>query len=447
MSGGGRSRRVAEFVSGLRWENVPADVRAQTIRCVLDLCGTALAGSRTEVAGITASYALEAHGPGPCTIVGADSRCTPAGAALANGFAASALDIDDGYRPVKGHPGAVVFPAVLAAAERAGSSGTGFLAALVAAYEVSLRAGLILHPLYGFYHGSGSWGPIGAAAGAARLLGCNPEEIRHALGIAEFNAAMTPEMRSVDDPSMLKDGIGWGAMTGVSSAQLAGRGFTGIPSLFDEDDSEPPLSEDLGSEYLLPGLYFKLHACCRWAQPAVEGALAAARELGVGARDIARVRVHTFEAATHLRAAAPRTTEEAQFSLPWPVACALIDGEVGPDQVQGPALEDPARRALAARIECSQDPALEEAFPAKALAWVEVEASDGSSARSEIVAAQGDAETRLSDEDLTRKFKRLVEPVLGPGRTGQLIDAIHELPRAPNLRALTRLLHSGNQDR
>ncbi len=435
-----RSRRVAGFARELRWDEIPATVQEQVVRCVLDLCGAALAGSRTPVAQAVSSYASEAYGCGSCTVIGASSRSTPTGAALTNGFAASALDIDDGYRPVKGHPGAVVFPTVLAAAEETGASGPEFLTALVVAYEVSMRTARILHGLYDFYHGSGAWGPVGAAAGAARLFGCDVEEIRHALGIAEFHAPITPEMRSVDHPSMLKDGIGWGALSGLASAQLASHGFTGIPSLFDENDSGPALVESLGSEYLTLGLYFKLHACCRWAQPAVEGTLAAVSELNVEARDIARVRVHSFEAATHLTSTAPRTTEEAQFSLPWPVACALIDGEVGPDQVLEHALEDPTRRALAARVECFQDPELEKVFPAKALAWVEVEASNGRVARSKVLAAQGDAEACLSDTELTRKFRRLAEPVLGSGRTGELADSIQELPQAPSLDAFTRLL-------
>ena len=442
-----RSRRVAEFARGLHWNEIPEDVQKQAVRCALDLCGAALAGSRTPVARTVTSYALEAHGPGSCIVIGTDSGATPTGAALANGFSVSALDIDDGYRPVKGHPGAVVFPAVLAAAEETGTSGPEFLAALVVAYEVSMRAGLILHGLYGFYHGSGGWGPVGAVAGAARLYDCSTGEIRHALGIAEFHAPITPEMRSVDNPSMLKDGIGWGSMAGVASAQLAAHGFTGIPSLFDEDGSEPAFVESLGSEYLIPHLYFKPHACCRWAQPAVEGALAAARELDVAAEDVARVQVHTFEAATHLRCTAPRTTEEAQFSLPWPVACALIDGEVGPDQVLEHTLEDPERRALASRIECFQDPELEEAFPERALAWVEIEASDGRTARSKVLTARGEAEARPSDEEITQKFGRLVEPVLGPGPTEELADSIRELPQAPNLNALTSLLRSGRQER
>lgn len=437
---GPHSRSVAEFARDLRWNDLPADVRDQAVRCTLDLCGAAVAGSRTSVARITASHALETHGSGPHTIIGSEAGGTSAGATLANGFAASALDIDDGYRPVKGHPGAVVFPAVLAAAESAGASGTRFLTALVVGYEVSMRAGLTLHRLYDFYHGSGAWGPVGAAAGAGSLLGYDTERIRHALGIAEFHAPMTPEMRSIDHPSMLKDGIGWGAMVGLSSAKLAGKGFTGIPSLFDEEEADPASIESLGHEYLIRDLYFKPHPCCRWAQPAVEGALAAARELDVNAEEISRIRVHTFEAATRLRSTAPRTTEEAQFSLPWPVACALIDGVIGPDQMLEQALTDPTRQALAARVETVHDPELERAFPAQALARVEIEASDGRRARSEVMAAQGDAEARPSDEEFTGKFESLAEPVLGSGRAAELTRAIQTLPEAADLDTLTALL-------
>jgi 2-methylcitrate dehydratase PrpD len=239
MNSGPRTRRVAEFVHDLRWVDIPEDVQAQAIRCVLDLCGAAVAGSRARVARIAAAYALGAHGSGTATIIGTDGGSTAVGAALANGFAASALDVDDGYRPVKGHPGAVVFPALLAAVEQAASTGADFLTGLVVAYEVAMRAGRILHPLYGFYHGTGAWGPIGAASGAPRLLGCTREQTWHALGIAEFHAAMTPEMRSVDCPSMLKDGIGWGAMVGLGAALLAAHGFTGIPSLFDTTSPTP----------------------------------------------------------------------------------------------------------------------------------------------------------------------------------------------------------------
>src|SRR3712207_9138577 len=118
MEAGPRTWRVVEFARSVRWEDLPPRVRSQAIRCVLDLCGAAVAGSGTQVAHSAVSYALYAHGNGPSTIIGTSATSTPVGAALANGFAASALDVDDGYCPVKGHPGAVVFPAVLRSEER-----------------------------------------------------------------------------------------------------------------------------------------------------------------------------------------------------------------------------------------------------------------------------------------------------------------------------------------
>lgn len=439
MDTASQTKRVAEFVQDVHWEDLPADVQAQTIRCVLDLCGDALAGSRTKVAQLMADHAIDAYGSGTATVIGANAGSTPVGAALANGFAASALDLDDGYRPLKGHPGAVVFPAVLAAAEEANSTGAELLTALAIGYEVAMRVGLILHPLYNFYHGSGAWGPIGAAASAARLLGCDAERIWHALGVAEFHAPITPEMRSADHPSMLKGAIGWGAMVGLSSAQMAARGFTGVPSLFDQEgagSAGSDLVESLGREFLMRRLYFKPRACCRWAQPAVEGALTAARELGVQSDGIARVRVHTFEAALHLRSTAPRTTEEAQLSLPWPVACALVDNAVGPDQVLEHGLADPARRALAARVEMVQDPEIERSFPDQALAWVEIEVSDGRRARSRVLAARGDADEPLPDAELVGKFRNLSDPALSPDRAEELVSAIQTLPGAASLGAL-----------
>jgi len=432
--------RVAEFVRDARWEDLPADVRAQSVRCVLDLLGSAVAGSRTKVERLIAEHARVAYGVGTMTIIGAGFRSTPVGAVLANGFAANALDLDDGYRPLKGHPSAAVVPAALSAEQHVGASGAEFLTAVAVGLEVAMRAGAVLHRLYDFYHGTGSWGPIGAAAGAAHLLASDTEMIWHALGVAEFHAPMTPEMRSVDHPSMLKDGIGWGAMTGLASAQLAARGFTAIPSLFDAQEAGSALVESLGREYLMRDLYFKPYACCRWAQPAVKGALLATAGLGVKSAEIARVLVHTFEAATHLLCTSPRTTEEAQFSLPWSVACALTRDAVGPEEVLEGGLEDPELRALASRVDMVRDPELDSLFPDQALARVEIETSDERRCVSEIVSAPGDAGNAPSDDELADKFKKLATPVLGPEQATELLSCIRELPEGADLSSLLRWL-------
>ena len=144
----------------------------------------------------------------------------------------------------------------------------------------------------------------------------------------------------------------------------------------------------------------------------------------------------------HLHVTAPRSTEEAQFSLPWPVACALVDGAVGPEQVLDDALADPVRRGLAERVEMVHDPELEKAFPARALSWVELETRDGRRARSGVVAAPGDVETPLSDEEAEGKFHSLVDPVFGARRGDALAEEVRRLPTAENLRGLTARLRA-----
>src|SRR5205085_8586782 len=106
------------------------------------------------------------------TLLAGGRTVSTVGAALANGFAANALDLDDGHRLVKGHPGSCLLPALLAAAEQQpGLTGAEFLTAFVVGYEGAIRAGLIRHALYTPMHSSGSWGAIGAAGAAGKVMG------------------------------------------------------------------------------------------------------------------------------------------------------------------------------------------------------------------------------------------------------------------------------------
>ncbi|HWU36931.1 MAG TPA: MmgE/PrpD family protein, partial [Candidatus Acidoferrum sp.] len=224
-------QRIADFVLGLQWDAVPTEVRRQTRRCLLDLLGCAVAGTSTRVTGSVRRFALQMGGEPEALVLGSDRRLPLPWAVLVNAFATSALDADDGYRLVKGHPGAFVFPATLAAAQKASSTGREFLEALIVGYEVGMRAGLASHAHYPYYHGSGSWGGLGACAAAARLLRTETSVLMDALGIAGYHSAITPMMRGIDVPAMVKDGIGWGAMTGVTALLLAEEGFSGTPSL------------------------------------------------------------------------------------------------------------------------------------------------------------------------------------------------------------------------
>jgi 2-methylcitrate dehydratase PrpD len=347
---------------------------------------------------------------------------------------ANALDIDDGYRNVKGHPGACALPPLLAAAEvTGGCTGRNFLTALVIAYELGIRAGLIRHATYDCYHSSGSWGAVAGAAAAGRLLGLSSDQIRHAMGAAEYHAPIAPMMKGIATPSMGKDSIGWGAMVAVLSALMAKIGFTGITPLFD-DAPDAILVENLGAKWEILDLYYKPYAACRWAQPAVAGVLSIVRENHLTPAQITAIRVRTFEAATRLPNTPPVDTEAAQYNLAFPVAAALLDGEVGPSQVLPPRLSDPDLNSLLDRVRVEAAPEFEAEFPAKAPAEVIVETMTGQVFRSGRREAPWEPPDNLpTDAELAEKFSWLAEPVIGPVPAKVLCESIWRADRWPNL--------------
>jgi 2-methylcitrate dehydratase PrpD len=412
-------------VTDLEWRNLPPEVRHQAKRCLLDASGALIAGMETPVGALMTAFAERHFRGDEATIVVSGKRISSVGATLANGFAGNALDIDDGFRLVKGHPGACILPVLLAASEIAeGCSGEAFLAALVAGYEVAIRAGLIRHATYQTYHASGSWGAVGGAAAAGKLLGLTQEIIRHAMGIAEYHAPIAPMMKGIASPSMVKDGIGWGAMVAMSSTLLAREGFTGIEPLL----SDTPRSEwisDLGSRYEILNLYFKPYAACRWAQAPIEGALKLLRTHRLSIEKIHSIHVRSFVAAVALSRAHPRDTEEAQYNLAYPVAAALIDGEVGPGQVLPPRIHDRSILDLADRVTVEVDDDHQRVFPTKARAEVIIQTTDGRTLRSGTVEANWEPPDSLpTDNELHEKFRWLVEPVLGVQKARDLANLI-----------------------
>jgi len=428
------------FALGTLWEDLPPEIQHQSKRCLLDTLGALVAGSQTPVAFIMRKTVREQFGGDQATLVVSGERVSAAGAALANGFFSNALDIDDGYRNIKGHPGACALPPLLAAAELVTEcSGREFLVALVIAYELGIRAGVIRHATYPVYHSSGSWGAIAGAAAAGRLLGLDAQKLWHALGAAEYHAPIAPMMKGIDTPSMGKDSIGWGCMVAILSALMARDGFTGIGPLFD-DAPDPQWVASLGKKYEILNLYFKPYAACRWGQPAVAGALKIVRENRLRPDQIRRIRVRTFEAATRLPQGPPRDTEAAQYSLSFPVAAALLDGEVGPAQVLPPRLQAPELLSLLDRVSTEIAPEYEAEFPAKAPAEVVVETADGGVFRSGRIEALWEPPATLpSDQELEDKFRWLVKPVLGPRLCDQLVSTIWTMENRPDARILIQL--------
>jgi len=433
---------VPAFVRGLSFEHLPDAAVASARRSLLDLIGVAAAASATPAAGIAKAYAAtQLCGSDRSARILLDGRRAGlAGAAFAGAATIDSLDGHDGHVLTKGHSGVVVLPALLSLIDgaqpgeaAADIDGREFLACLVLGYEIATRAGIALHATVRDFHCSGAWNALGCAAIAARLLGFDRERTRHALGVAEYFGPRGQILRACDYPSMVKDGSSWGAHAGVSAALLARDGFTGAPALTIERDDAAPFFGDLGTRWRICEQYFKAYPVCRWAQPAIEAALEVQRANDLAAEDIAGIAIESFREAVALgsQCAMPRATDEAQYSLPFPVAAALVFGRVGADEVDATGLGDPQVARLVAVTTAVEDAGFSDRFPAERWARVRITRRDGRTLVSHPACARGNPENPLSDDELRAKFRELAVPALGEARAVRIERAVDRLALDP----------------
>jgi 2-methylcitrate dehydratase PrpD len=329
------SRSYLDFIHQLKFDELPEKLIQKAELTLLDTCAVAAAGSRMRAAAIMKKFAIrnfaysdiqpatESASLGKSRTLFDGRSISPGGAALAAGQAADSMDAHDGYYEVKG--------------AHISASGKEVLVAWVLAQELAIRFGCAVQStLPDVYIPSGLMGAIGIAALGSRLLGLDSDQTRHALGIAELHAPRIQTntgWRVTLHPSMLKDTIAWGAMAGVNATLLAMDGFSGAPCGILEDAGLQHHFEALGEEWKCLHLYMKPVPCCRYAIPAVRATLQLmAKERkhrrsdapGIHPEDVKEIQVTTFRQACLLGCdiRVPRTAEEAQYHVAWPVAAA-----------------------------------------------------------------------------------------------------------------------------
>jgi 2-methylcitrate dehydratase PrpD len=226
----------------------------------------------------------------------------------------------------------------------------------------------------------------------------------------------------------------------MTAALLAKDGFTGAPALTVEREDAFAFWRDLGTRWRIKEQYFKAYPVCRWAQPAVEAALTLQRAHGFAADEIATISIESFREAVALgsQCLMPRTTDEAQYSLPFPVAAALRFGAIGAREVDAFGLGDAGVSRLVAATEAIEDAEFSRRFPAERWARVRIALADGRKLVSQPAQARGSAENPLSDHELREKYRSLAEPVLGSARAVSIERSVDAL--ADDREALRNLL-------
>ncbi|SAL09877.1 MmgE/PrpD family protein [Caballeronia peredens] len=414
------------FIHELSFDVLPQKVIDQAKLCVLDLLGVAWAGRTTALSRIAHDHAAEFFAAGTLRsrMLFDDRVASPVGAGLAGAMTIDSCDGHDGHAQTKGHVGVTVLPALLALADALpGMSGREFLACVVLGYELGTRAGIALHASACDYHTSGAWNALAAAALAARVLPLDMRQTREALGIAEYHGPRSQMMRCIDHPTMVKDGSGWGCMAGLSAAFLAQRGFTGAPAVTIEQEATRNLWSDLGERWRIMEQYFKPQPVCRWAHPAIDAALALKSQHGFTSEQIRAVNVRTFHHATRLAHAAPATTEEAQYSLLFPVAVALKHGVVRFDALHGDALHDEEVLRLSHLIRTEDHAGYTSRFPDERIAEMSIELSDGRRFDSGPTQALGDPALPLDANAIRAKFRGFVGAASELERAVDALDA------------------------
>lgn len=414
------------FATTLTYDDLPPDLLWTLRRSFTDIMGTAAVATTTQMAGIaqrSAAALLGAGGAGSARMMLHGGRVSPVGAAMANAFTIDAIDAHDSTSPAKGHAGSAVFPALLAFADAAERpvKGAEFAVWLAIGYEVSYRAGLAQHATCADYHTSGAWTATGVAVAVGRALDLSQSQIRHAAGIGEFHGPRSQMMRCIDHPTMVRDGVGWGAPSGLTAAFLAREGFTGAPALTCEDASA--FWADLGKVWrTVEDTSYKPYPCCRWAHPAIDAAADLMAAHALTSAEVVGVEIKTFHMATRLAGHTPKTLDEFSYSIAFPVACMIVRGKIGVAEVQPQTLSDPEILRISIATTLIDDPHYTKISVGKRWADVTIRCHDGRAFTSAPRSPRGDRDDPLSDAEIAAKFHRFTDPVLGSARARELAD-------------------------
>ena len=445
------SESLAAWAVEQRDQALAPEVAGRAREATLDLLGVALGGLQMPAARLIRELLVEQGGRPEATILGSERRLPALQAALVNGTAAHALDMDDGHRLAAGHPGVAVIPAALAAAELADATGAAYLTAVAAGYEVFIRLASFMQPghLRRGFHTTATVGPLGAAVASGLLLGLDGPRLAHALGAAASSGA--GQLQVLHEGAMLKPvQVGRASQAGLLAAVYAARGGEAPRQALEGQDGylralagreDRPALDDLGPPRAILGIYFKLHAACRHVHAAVDAALDLFGRDGLRPAEAHEIVVRTYEVAERLtgRSGRPADPAEARFSLPFAVALAALRRSVGPEQFTWEALADSELRRFAGIVRVEADPELTTRYPAERGAALTVLLTDGRRRTVRVVHPRGEPENPVSADELAHKFRANARPALGVGPAQRVLALVERLGDLP-IRELTNAL-------
>ncbi|HEY7089632.1 MAG TPA: MmgE/PrpD family protein, partial [Tepidisphaeraceae bacterium] len=455
------AQRMAEFATGLKFEDLPKDVVHEAKRVIIDSLGCALGAWREEPCVVARKVALTTSSTKGATVWGTNHIAPPDWAAFANGCLVRYFDYNDTYLSKEpAHPSDNI-PASFSAAQAAGATGRELITAIVIAYEVQCRlcdAASIRSR--GWDHVT--YGAFSTACAASRLFKLDVNKTRHAIGIAGVASAALRQSR-VGELSHWK-GVAFAnaARHGVYAAMLAQAGMTGPAPIFEgEKGFEKLVSGPLdalkgpfatGTKGFVPDDGFMIRKSCIkfWpaeyhSQSAIDAALKIRHQLGETAAKIESVVIESHDASVDIIGSEPekwrpQQRETADHSLPYIVAAALVDGEITSAQFAPERFTDSKLIDFVQRVKVVRNAELSQMYPGSVANIVTVKTTDGRTLTQRVNDPPGHARNRLSDEQLLGKYHALADPALDPARATAAAEWVWKLDQAADVRGLMPLI-------
>jgi 2-methylcitrate dehydratase PrpD len=455
------TRRIADFIAQLRFEDIPVNVRDRLKLLILDSLGCAIYGAHLEWCRILRETLEQIDKTRETSIWGTDRRLSSVHAALVNGTQVQSFELDDVHRQGVLHVGAVTLPGLIAISEtHAKLSGRDFLSAALAGYEIGPRVGLCMgqeHIGQGWHSGA-TVGVFCAAAAAARALALDPDTTVHALGIA---GTQSSGLMAAQYGAMVKRmHAGRAAQSGLYAALLAQQGFTGIVDVFEapyggfcstfsrsrDRFDLAALTDGLGERYETMRVSLKFYACVGSNHTTLDALSDIRKRHPFAAAEIERIVVHASQVTLDHAGWPYRRAglTAAQLNLPFCVATLILAGDAFVDQFACDCVNDPARIELSRKVQVVHDPAITALGAAQRhKVRLDVHFRDGSVERETREAPRGSEQFFADDAQIVDKFRKLTRTVMPRERQNALIDAVLRLEDLPDSRAIADLLRVG----
>lgn len=451
MSPQSPTRQLAEFAARLRFSDIPAEAVERIKLCLLDSLGCCIFGATLPWTRKVAALAMVEQAAPVATLIGMNAKSSPALAALVNGTAGHAFEFDDIHKESILHPGSLATPAVLALAEMRGQcTGEQIIAAMTAGYEVGTRVGnaATMSLFFRGFHPQGTSGVFVAAATAAHMLDLDADGLHHALGIAGSQAS---GLMAAQEGAMVKRfHCGRAAQSGVYSALLAERAFTGIPNVLEADYggflgsySDKPnterLTAGLGTVWETLNVGYKPHACVTSIHSALDSLAQIIRDENIASDDIVSIEVGlskmtSVHCAWEYKA---QGVAAAQMNLFYGLAVIALDGVAFAEQYREDRLRDSRILSLIERMTTYVDAEIEAGGPPlRHAARLKVVTRDGKTFEKFARHRRGSPENPLPPEEIEYKFRHVVGGLIEKEKIEFLINITKNIEKTQDIRTI-----------